>query len=76
LPAKLGWTKTAPGKTNGFNFMNDRRQPHDLPASRYVWLPLKLRPDGAFTIYRGNQWNFQFLRSPEKPLCCPQNQLY
>jgi hypothetical protein len=54
----------APGKTNAFIFMADRWQPHDLPDSRYVWLPFMLQPDGAFTIPWRDHWDFSVLAEP------------
>ncbi len=45
------------GKPGCFVFMADRWNPRRLPDSRYLWLPLKIGADGAFTIPWLNEWD-------------------
>ena len=45
-----------PGRPGAFIFMADRWNPSNLPDSRYIWLPLLLQPDGAFTIPWHDRW--------------------
>jgi hypothetical protein len=39
-----------------FIFMADRWSPRQLPDSRYVWLPLMLKPDGGLTLEWRPAW--------------------
>jgi beta-xylosidase len=45
------------GKAGCFIFMADRWMPRQLWDSRYIWLPLQIGPDGAFTIPWLDQWD-------------------
>lgn len=47
----------APGRPGHLIFMADRWKPDDLSDSRYVWLPLVLKPDGAPVIEWKDRWN-------------------
>lgn len=48
------------GKPGCFIFMSDRWNPRRLPDSRYIWLPLKMDADGAFTIRWQNEWDLSW----------------
>jgi len=48
------------GKPGCFIFMSDRWNPRRLPDSRYIWLPLKMDADGAFTIPWQNEWDLSW----------------
>lgn len=37
--------------------MFDLWKPRTLSDSRYVWLPLIIRPDGSFTLQWRDKWN-------------------
>ncbi len=45
------------GKPGNFIFMADRWLQHNLADSRYVWLPLVLKPDGTFTLEWRDAWD-------------------
>ncbi|HWI59309.1 MAG TPA: glycoside hydrolase family 43 protein [Bacillota bacterium] len=45
------------GRPGQFIFMADRWKPRDLPDSRYIWLPLQLQADGAFTLSWRERWD-------------------
>lgn len=45
------------GHPGDFIFMADQWHPRNLPDSRYVWLPLIIKPDGSFTLRWRDQWN-------------------
>jgi hypothetical protein len=47
----------APGRPGCFIFMADRWSPRQLYDSRYVWLPLILKPDGSFTLEWRDRWD-------------------
>ena len=49
-----------PGKPGCFIFIADRWTPKKLPDSRYVWLPLVPKPDGAFTLEWRDKWDLSF----------------
>ena len=54
----------APGAPAGsFIFLADRWNEHDLADSRYVWLPLRIQPDGAFRIEWRDKWDISIFRS-------------
>ena len=44
------------GRDNSFVFLADRWNQWDLPASRYVWLPLKFSSDGKPTVRWQDSW--------------------
>jgi hypothetical protein len=46
-----------PDKPGGFIFMADRWQQRPLSESTYVWLPLNLTPEGAFTLKWLDSWH-------------------
>lgn len=50
-----------PGQPGKFIFMADRWRPWNLPDSRYVWLPLTMKPDGSCTIRWRSRWNLSDL---------------
>lgn len=52
-----------PGK---FIFMADQWRPRNLPDSRYVWLPLIIKPDGSFTLRWRDHWELSDFDSGEK----------
>jgi len=45
------------GKPGCFIFMADRWSSKSLQDSRYVWLPLILKPDGSFTLEWRDKWD-------------------
>jgi hypothetical protein len=45
------------GKPGCFLFLADRWMPRRLSDSRYIWLPFKMSPEGAFTIPWLDQWD-------------------
>jgi hypothetical protein len=47
----------APDQPGRFIFMADLWKPNDLSNSRYVWLPLIMKPDGAPVIEWKDRWN-------------------
>jgi hypothetical protein len=47
----------APGRPGCFIFMADLWKPRQLRDSRYVWLPLILKPDGSFSLEWCDQWD-------------------
>jgi hypothetical protein len=49
-------TFVLPVQPGQFIFMADRWDPQHLPDSRYVWLPLSLRPDGSCAIPWRDRW--------------------
>jgi len=54
----------APGKPGHFIFMADRWKPANLSDSRYVWLPIVLKPDGTMTIPWQDRWDLSAFASP------------
>jgi hypothetical protein len=46
-----------PGRPGCFVFLADRWNADDLPDSRYVWLPLRVKPD-AVKIFWRDGWDF------------------
>lgn len=51
------------GVPGGFIFMADRWNPQQLRESRYVWLPLVLKPDGSLTIPWREEWDLSVFAS-------------
>jgi hypothetical protein len=47
----------APARPGCFLFMADRWTPRRLYDSRYVWLPLVFKPDGAFALEWRDRWD-------------------
>ncbi len=45
------------GKPGDFIFMADLWKPQQLSDSRYVWLPLILKPDGSFSLEWRERWD-------------------
>ncbi|HWQ93707.1 MAG TPA: glycoside hydrolase family 43 protein [Clostridia bacterium] len=45
-----------PGKPGTFIFMADRWNRHDLPDSRYIWLPFTMDQNGAFELKWADRW--------------------
>jgi hypothetical protein len=50
------------GKPGCFIFMADRWAPRRLDDSRYVWLPLILKPDGSFTLEFRDRWDLSVFK--------------
>lgn len=46
----------APGKPGCFIFMADRWRPQRLSESAYVWLPLRIGPDGSLKLEWTDRW--------------------
>ncbi len=46
-----------PNKPNRFVFLADRWNERKLQDSRYVWLPLKVKDDGTFTLTWRDKWD-------------------
>jgi hypothetical protein len=44
------------GQDDTFIFLADRWNPRDLKESRYVWLPITLKTDGALEIVWQAEW--------------------
>lgn len=53
-----------PGKPGNFIAMFDRWNPRRLYDSRYVWLPLIMKPDGSFTLHWHDQWDLSVFDRP------------
>lgn len=51
-----------PGKAGCFIFIADRWAPRQLDDSRYVWLPLMLKPDGTFTLEVRDRWDLSVFK--------------
>jgi hypothetical protein len=50
------------GKPGCFIFMSDRWSPRRLDDSRYVWLPLILKPDGTFSLEFLESWDLSVFK--------------
>jgi len=48
------------GKPGRFVFLADRWMPRKLSDSRYIWLPLAIGSDGAFTIKWLDEWDLSY----------------
>lgn len=51
------------GQPGCFIFMADRWSPRQLSDSRYVWLPLLLKPDGSLTLEWRDQWDLSLFQA-------------
>lgn len=47
------------GTPGRFIFMADRWNPQDLPDSRYIWLPIRFKSDGAIAIEWLDRWDLR-----------------
>jgi len=55
----------APGRKGKFIFMADEWRPQDLADSRYIWLPLISKSDGAFTLPWRDRWDLSMFKMKE-----------
>jgi len=64
----------APARPGGFIFMADGWKPSQLSDSRYVWLPLIIKPDGSFTLEWRDRWDLSVFpdRKPPRSLAAPK----
>lgn len=54
-----------PGRPGCFIYMGDRWNPSRLGDSTYVWLPFRIRADGAFTIEWRDRWDLSVFDAME-----------
>jgi hypothetical protein len=55
----------APGRPEKFIFMADEWRPQNLSDSRYIWLPLISKDDGAFTLPWQDRWDLSAFKQKE-----------
>ncbi len=61
------------GKPGCYIFMADRWSPRQLHDSRYIWLPLMLKPDGTFTLQWQDEWDLSVFGAANTPSAQPSS---